>query len=144
MSSRHPCAGGRWNESQGVVFSSESAKALGEHLICIRWLPWHLLCSQSWTDSVQLVCDLRFLEARMEQAMLQQHIDDCSQVCAPQFTCCARAQEQILTQAAVDDGSQLARALETEILEYEALFRETDQRCSPVYICICICVCVYI
>ena len=56
-------AGGKWQESTGVVFAPQCAKLLGEHMFSIRWLPFHLRMAQCWTDAVQLLCDLHFLKA---------------------------------------------------------------------------------
>lgn len=55
-------AGGKWQEASGVVFAPDKAKLLGEHLASIRWLPFHLQKAQCWTDCVQLLCDLKFLQ----------------------------------------------------------------------------------
>jgi len=55
-------AGGKWQESTGVVFTPQCAKLLGEHMFSIRWLPFHLRMAQCWTDAVQLLCDLHFLQ----------------------------------------------------------------------------------
>jgi hypothetical protein len=55
-------AGGRWHEESGVVFAPDTAKLLGEHLAPIRWLPFHLQHAHCWTDCVQLLCDLHFLQ----------------------------------------------------------------------------------
>lgn len=55
-------AGGKWQEASGVVFAPDKAKVLSEHLPSIRWLPFHLQKAQCWTDCVQLLCDLNFLQ----------------------------------------------------------------------------------
>lgn len=57
-------AGGKWSEDTGVVFTPQTAHRLGEHLVCMRWLPLHLERAQCWTDCVQLLCDLHFLQVR--------------------------------------------------------------------------------
>jgi hypothetical protein len=55
-------SGGKWNEASGVVFTPQRAKLLGKHLASIRWLPFHLQQARCWTDCVQLLCDLHFLQ----------------------------------------------------------------------------------
>jgi|NorSeaMetagenome_1021524.scaffolds.fasta_scaffold27359_2 hypothetical protein len=55
-------AGGKWHESTGLVFAPKCAKLLGEHMCSIRWLPFHLSMAHCWTDAVQLLCDLHFLQ----------------------------------------------------------------------------------
>ena len=55
-------AGGKWQAGTGVAFTPDAAKLLGHHLISIRWLPFHLEMAQHWTDCVQLLCDLHFLQ----------------------------------------------------------------------------------
>ena len=71
-------AGGAWHESTGVVFTPEAAKTVGQHMVSMRWMPYHLQSAKCWTDCVQLLCNLHFLQARMDAAMLEQHIDDCT------------------------------------------------------------------
>jgi len=55
-------AGGTWSHHAGLVFTPHMAHLLGEHLVSMRWLPFHLEHAKCWSDCVQLLCDLHFLQ----------------------------------------------------------------------------------
>jgi hypothetical protein len=57
-------AGGSWHQSTGVIFAAEAATLLGQHMVPLRWLPYQLQGAKCWTDSVQLLCNLHFLQVR--------------------------------------------------------------------------------
>jgi hypothetical protein len=69
-------AGGTWRLASGVVFSATAAKGLRQHELTLLRLPWHLGKAAVWTDCVQLLCDLRFLRARVDHRLTELHVED--------------------------------------------------------------------
>jgi len=69
-------AGGTWRLASGVVFSATAAKGLRQHELTLLRLPWHLGKAAAWTDCVQLLCDLRFLRARVDHRLTELHVED--------------------------------------------------------------------